>query len=370
MKIAIDCHTLEIEHWAGKEQYLSSILRELNKIDKENDYILYFRRKVFDDSKPFGNWKIKNINLPTPFWQLAVIIDLIISGADWLIVPCTYLLPFLNIFVSSIVVVHDLTTFLPATRKTHKLMTRFKEKLLLRGALFNAKKIIAVSENTKKDLINFFKTDSHKIFVIGEAAQSRFKPVARDAAMKEKLAKYKVPGDFILFVGTLEPRKNIVTLINAYKSLIAAGGYDRYKLVLVGQTGWYYQEIFNRVKELNLEDKVIFTGYISDDEVPYLLSVAHCFVYPSIYEGFGLPPLEAMSCGCPVITSKLSSLPEVVGDAAILINPNSKEEIYLAIKKILSDDNFRKDLIKKGLERSKLFSWENAASGYMKLYRS
>ena len=367
MKIAIDCHTLEIKNWAGKEQYLISILKEIAREDKANDYFLYFRRVVFKKDFFPSNWKARALNLPTPFWQLWVIFDLLIRKINILFAPCVYLLPALNFYTSNIIVIHDLTAFLNETKKTHKVLLKFKENLLVRRAIKNSTKIIAVSRHTKEDIIKLFGVNETKIKVIGEAAQSRFRLIDEREKIIKILAENNIPDKFILYVGTLEPRKNLIRLVKSYKEIIDAG-FNKYKLVLVGKRGWYYDEIFKKVKELNLENEVLFTGYLADGIIPYLYNAATCFVYPSFYEGFGLPVVEAMACGCPVITSNISSLPEIAGNAAILINPYKKAELVEAFKKILIDNKLRSKMSARGLVQAKKFSWGKTAKEIIDLY--
>jgi len=368
MKIAIDCHTLEIKGWAGKEQFLISIIKELAKKDQESKYILYFKKKVLAENDFPPGWTIKSIRLPTPFWQLYVLADLLIRRVNILVCPCAYLLSALNIFIPLVVVIHDLTTFLPDTSGFHKKMTKFKERLLLGLSLKNAKKIIAVSENTKKDIIKKFKTEPEKIVVISEAADKRFK-VIKENKVNKILKKYNIQDDYILFVGTLEPRKNLVKLIKSYYRLVIHYNLNKFKLVLVGKKGWYYQDIFNLVKKFKLEDKIIFTGYLPDEDIPCLCNGAKCFVYVSLYEGFGLPPLEAMACGCPVIASNNSSLPEVAGKAAILVNPQNINEIAAVLHKVLTDDLIREKMRQKGLQRAQEFTWGKTADQILNLLK-
>lgn len=359
MRIAIDCHTLEIENWAGKEQVLFNILKSLATVDKSNQYILYFRNTVALSIEKPDNWRVKSFRLPTPLWQLAVLFDLFfISKAEVLFVPCSYLLPAIKIFIPTVVMLHDLTTFLPIIKDSHKKDVIFKEKLFVRLALKKAKSVVSVSNNTKADCIKYFNISPDKIKVIYPGNKNNLYQIKNSEAINEVLKKYNLPQNFLLFVGTLEPRKNIINIIKAYKDYLLENPYINFPLLLVGKKGWYYKEFFQLVKDLKLEKDVIFTGYLPEEILPCLYSRAEVFVYPSLYEGFGLPVLEAMSCGAPVITSNISSLPEVAGDAAVLVDPNSINEIKLAIKKITSDQLFRNSLKEKGLIQSQKFSWD------------
>ncbi|MBI4004923.1 glycosyltransferase family 4 protein, partial [Candidatus Roizmanbacteria bacterium] len=167
------------------------------------------------------------------------------------------------------------------------------------------------------------------------------------------------PTTYLLYVGTLQPRKNILTLIDAFHKLWKQ--IQTYKLVIVGKKGWLYEEIFTKVQELNLQEQVVFTDYLPDDQLVALYKNAFCFILPSLYEGFGIPVLEAMSFSCPVITSFASSLPEIGGDACLYFDPHSSDDLVEKIQRLRDDTALRKDLIKKGRERIKQFSWEKCA---------
>jgi glycosyltransferase involved in cell wall biosynthesis len=181
--------------------------------------------------------------------------------------------------------------------------------------------------------------------------------------------KYDIKGEYLLYVGTLEPRKNVVRLLQAFHKLKREGHTD-YKLVITGAKGWLYQNIFSLISKLELHHQVIFTGWVPEEELPILMSGAQVLVYPSLYEGFGLPPLQAMACGTPVITSNISSMPEVVGDAAILIDPYNIDEIATAIHQVLSDGDLRQRMSQMGIERAKLFSLEKEARQTIEIFNS
>jgi glycosyltransferase involved in cell wall biosynthesis len=175
-----------------------------------------------------------------------------------------------------------------------------------------------------------------------------------------------LPDHYFLYIGTLEPRKNIQSIIRAYKA--NEGRFKGVKLVIAGRKGWMYEEIFKLVREFRLQNDIYFPGYIEDGDVPLLYRGAEAFVFPSLYEGFGMPPLEAMACGVPVITSNTSSLPEVVGDAGLRINPKDIEQLSYAMVKILEDSELRVNCVKKGLERAQNFTWENSAKKVIDIY--
>jgi len=231
--------------------------------------------------------------------------------------------------------------------------------------LKTADKIITVSNSTKNDLMNHFNIPKEKIRVIFEAADEKFKSL-NNKETKEVKYKYHLNFPFILYVGGLAVHKNIPALIKAFYKVKKKG--IQHKLVITGTKRWKYKEIFETIDKLDLQNDVVFTGYVSDEDLPALYNAADLFVYPSIYEGFGLPPLEAMACGTPVITSNTSSLPEVVGDAGIMVDPYDVNGLADAMHEVLANEGLRANMIKNGLERAKMFSWEKCARETLKVY--
>jgi glycosyltransferase involved in cell wall biosynthesis len=206
-----------------------------------------------------------------------------------------------------------------------------------------------------------------KITVIHEAANPIYRPLDKKEACHIARKKYKIDRDFILFVSTIEPRKNLPGLLQAYRRL-----RDEYKrdeiLVLAGLNGWLWEEVYETVDALNLDDHVAFLGRVPSEDLVYLYNAARVFVHPSFYEGFGLPPLEAMNCGTPVIVSNTAALPEVVGDAGLMINPHDIDGLTVALWRMLTDEELRQNYIEKGLKRAKLFSWVQAAKQTLAVY--
>lgn len=263
-------------------------------------------------------------------------------------------------YQKKIITVHDSQYLFP---ESTTLITRLRYKFLLSRTLKTADKIIAVSNSIKKDLITYFNIPEGKIKVIFEAADEKFKPISHEGVNEVK-QKYNLSSPFILYVGLLTKHKNIPVLIKAFYKIKSG---IKHKLVITGTKAWKYREVFETVKKLNLQNDIIFTGYV-DEDLPALYNAADAFVYPSLYEGFGLAPLEAMACGTPVITSNISSLPEVVGDAGIMVDPSDIDGLARSIYEVLINDRLREDLIKKGLERAKMFSWEKCARETLNVY--
>lgn len=229
--------------------------------------------------------------------------------------------------------------------------------------------IIADSENTRKDIIRLTNIKPERIRVIYLAPAPKFKPIDKSESLKAILKNYGINKKYILNVGTIEPRKNISNLIAAFGRYLKAPGRDDLTLVIAGKKGWDYQNCYNKAIELNLKEKVIFCDYVSDEDLVVLYNFAEVFVYPSFYEGFGLPVLEAMSCGAPVICSNASSLPEIAGDAALFIDPDSIDSIKGALINVLDNKETKTSLSKKSIGQSKKFSWGKTAAETIAVYK-
>ncbi|MBW9221791.1 glycosyltransferase family 4 protein [Methanothermococcus sp. SCGC AD-155-C09] len=262
-----------------------------------------------------------------------------------------------------IITVHDLIQIL--FPKEVKPLVHLVQKTMLPRTIRTADKIISVSHNTKKDVIKYFKIPEDKIEVIYNGVNEEYKPLP-DNEIEKIRQKYNLEYPFILYVGGLAPNKNIPTLIKAFYKLKKQRLL--HKLVIIGAKRLKYNSIFETIDKLNLQKDVIFTGYVPEEDLPALYNAADLFVYPSIYEGFGLPPLEAMACGIPVITSNSSSLPEVVGNAGIMVDPYDVDGLSRAMYEVLTNDGLREELRKRGLERAKLFTWKKCAEEHLKVY--
>jgi len=232
-----------------------------------------------------------------------------------------------------------------------------------------ADRIITISENSRRDIEHFFPDSRDKIRVIAEAAHSRFRPLdaPRDAGGMARLDQELDNRPFVLYLGTLEPGKNVVRTVQAFDTI--AEKFPDHLLVLAGDKGWLFEPVFEAIASAKHRDRIRYVGHVSDDEAVALFSYADLFVFPSLYEGFGLPPLEAMACGCPVITSNTSSIPEVVGDAAIQVNPESVDDLALAMETVLGSATARDEMRQSGLARAAEFSWEKCARETLEVYR-
>ena len=368
MKIGIITSSMDGNR-AGIGSYIYNLTRNLLEIDKENEYVLIHKhptddpiyREANEITIPFPRIPLRETignNIILSFklrkYKLGIIHDPSQTG------------PFLfNPSPKKVLTIHDLTPIL--FPETHGGIHTFLQNNILPRSLKRVDSIIAVSNSTKNDIIRYFKIGEAKVKVIYNGVDEIFQ-VLHENKVEDVKEKYEIKHPFILYVGTLEPRKNIPTLLKAFYLLKKKG--IQHRLVIAGGKGWKYESVYETVNELNLQDEVIFTGYVSDEDLPKLYNAADLFVYPSLYEGFGFPPLEAMACGCPVITSNVSSLPEVAGDAGILVDPLGIDEIADAMWKVLNNEDVRERMVKMGLERAKMFSWEKCAEETIGVYES
>lgn len=375
MKIAIDIRTAAGEK-AGKGWYTFNIVQNLLKLeqhlpqDQQNHYILYTKEPVAGFEN-FKNVTVKVINSRGLFWHHRVARDCRNENIDLFFAPTSYIIPTLlpkNIKV--IIIVHDLVAFLFPV--THNKKATLIEKLFLKKAAKRADKIIAISENTKTDLLQRFNLPSEKVAIIYAASSDIFKAISSSPMDKSKLTDFakqtNLPKNFFLAVGTLEPRKNYLNLMKAF-SLVEREHPD-YHLIIVGQKGWDHEPIYEEIKSGYLQKKVHLLGYLSTTSLANLYNLARALVFPSFYEGFGIPPLEAMQSGCPVITSNTSSLPEVVGESAILVDPQSYTEIAGAMLKLIENPDLCATLSQQGLLQAKKFSWEKSARELLEIIRT
>ena len=265
----------------------------------------------------------------------------------------------------AVVTVHDLSMFLhPETHEAH-LVRRARRRLPLMARRATA--IITPSQSVKRETCEHLGVEAEKVFVVPEAARPTFRPVPREETAETR-HRLGVEDEFVLFVGTIEPRKNLLTLARALAEILRRTPL-RPQLVIAGKEGWLTNELFSYLKGADVRERVRFTGYVSDRDLRALYSSCRAFVYPSLYEGFGLPTLEAMACGAPVVTSSVASLVETVGDAARLVPATDYQELAQAIVSVLPDSGERERLSSAGLRRAATFSWEKTAQATLDVYR-
>lgn len=267
--------------------------------------------------------------------------------------------------VPTVITVHDLSALsMPGLHTWRNRLLTVPQMLL---SLRRAARLIAVSTATARDLALLPGIDAARIRVVPEAPAPGLAP-ATPAAIGDVVRRLNLSQSFLLYLGTLEPRKNVVTLVRAVARL-RAGGDESVRLVIAGAEGWRNDDVGREVEQLGLQSVVQFAGYVPTDELPALYGAATAFVYPSLFEGFGLPPLEAMACGTPVVCSNTSSLPEVVGDAALTVDPRSTGDLARALRRVLDDEQLRAHLHEAGFARARLFTWERTARETLAIYR-
>lgn len=373
MTIGIDIRVLGNSVKSGIEEYAENLLPRL--IEEGRDFTFKLFYSSARGNLPHYDWfnkpnvKLYKFKYPNNllFTSSRIInrpfIDKMVGGADVFFFP-HFFLSSLSPECKRVTTFHDLSYL------------RFPEFLTFRKRIWHnlqmapkwqakfSDKIIAVSESTKKDLTNFYKIDPARMEVIYSGPNlSRFNldRLGMSSGVTNFKKQKNLPERFILFLGKLEPRKNIINVIKAFNNLKLNSKYNDVGFVIVGSIGWLCENIIREAGKSKFKNQIIFKDQVSDEERVMYYQSASVFVYPSFFEGFGFPPLEAMSCGTPVITSRNSSLPEVVGDAAIMVDPYDIGELELWIRRLLDDNNLKKTLVARGRRRVELFNWETAA---------
>jgi glycosyltransferase involved in cell wall biosynthesis len=405
MRIGFDITALYIAQ-AGVFRYTYNLLQALLEIDRENEYLLLDYTPLHGQAatlpeavtmeaqnarvvhcgglshRRLTRWDV----LRRPPWRsLAALVDGTVLR-PWAAAARTMMrrklaqvLDSVDVFHSSdvllwrqpgalnVVTIHDLTALL--FPKYHTAGTREMQRHVRRFAQKEADVVIAVSEATKRDILTHLKIPAERVCVVQNGVNSAFRPIEEHETLTRALTPLGLSaGGYILHVGTIEPRKNLVRLVEAYHQVLKMIPPPAPKLVLAGDTGWQFQDVFKRVTALELEGEVVFLGKVPTDILPALYNGAVIFAYPSLYEGFGLPPLEAMACGTPVVASNTSALPEVVGNAGALIDPTDTQALADVLASLLNDAERRADLSTRGLARARLFSWKRAAGEMLKIY--
>jgi glycosyltransferase involved in cell wall biosynthesis len=267
--------------------------------------------------------------------------------------------------VPTVLTVHDLIfRHLP---EHHKVLNRWYLNATLPLYCRRADHIIAVSKATRDDIIASYQVPEKKITVVPEAAAPQFQPQPPERVARVR-ADHRLPEAYVLYVGTIEPRKNLIRLLDAWAALYQA--HEAPPLVIVGKHGWLSDNFYAALAKNPCREAVRFTGYVADEDLPAIFAAAMVFAFPSLYEGFGLPPLEAMACGTPVVCSKRSSLPEVVGDAALTVDPSDTDALRAALRRLLRDAELRAELRARGLRQAARFSWTRAARETLAVYRT
>jgi glycosyltransferase involved in cell wall biosynthesis len=382
MKIGVDIRVLMDKYYSGISEYTANLLMAILKLDRNDEYKLFYN-SYKDISGRLDKWngqnsKVIGLRYPNKIFNYVLQkvfgyprLDKVLGGID------VFWSPHFNFTslsgsesgLKKVVTVHDLS-FLRYPQFFSCRKNFWHKSLGVIKTLRMADKIVAVSENTKNDIIELAGVTADKVRVIYSGNN-----VVKREWLEDKnqacLSKFGISGPFLLYVGNIEPRKNISGIIKAYNQLRDELGNEgeNISLILAGAPGWKDSQIQADWHASPYKNQIKFLGYVDQTDKEILYSRAAIFVYPSFYEGFGFPPLEAMTYGVPVVCSNVSSLPEIVGAAGLMVNPDKIEEIAMAMKLILADAGLRQRLVASGYERAKLFSWDKAAEEYLELFK-
>ena len=368
LHIAIDAHSVDSQ-LAGNETYAINLIEALARIDSINQYTLYVTRHeaVERFSGRWPNFSVSRTRPHTPIVRIPLTLsaELRRRPVDLLHVQFTAP-PFAPCPI--VATIHDLAfEHLPQTFKRRSWM---QLRLTVRHTARKAAQIITESEYSRRDIVKTYGVAEERISVIPVAAPQHFAPVEDEQELQRVRDTYGIEGNYILAVGSIQPRKNLARLVGAYALLrTERPGVKLPTLVLAGKKAWLYGETLRAIEQSGVGDRIILTDYVSEKDLPALYSGAICFVYPSYFEGFGLPPLEAMKCGVPVIVGNRTSLPEVVGDAALLVDPLDEAEIASALVRLIDNSDLRDKLRVKGLKRANSFNWHETAKRTLEVYK-
>ena len=370
MRVGIDATAIPRTR-AGAGNYIFHLIRGISEADTSNSYVVFSRPQHVEE------WGIRQPNIvfhetdlaSRPLrllWEQTILPILARHHRLDVLHSPHYTFP-LFVPMRRVVTILDMTFFLYP--ELHSLAKRVFFRTMISLAARFADRLITISDSTATDLFRVLgsRALAEKTHPIPLAADPAYRPISDASAISSVCERFGLePGRFILSVGVLEPRKNLPVLLRAYRGLRDEG--VRHPLAIVGKRGWMFESIFSAVEELQLTHDVVFTGHVSDADLPYLYNGATVFVYPSIYEGFGLPVLEALACGTPVVTSNVSSLPEIVGEAGLLVDPHDPCALSAAIGRLLGDPNLARSLARRGRERAAGFSWQRTARETISVY--
>ena len=369
MKIGIDATALPPQP-VGAGNYIIQLIRSLAILESEFEFVVFAqpdgRQQINTPESSRIHWvETPSINPGLRLiWEQTLFPRLIRQSSIDLYHSLHYTRPYL-LSGPSVVTFHDMTFFLYP--HLHTRVKRIFFPMAIRFSARTAQALIADSESTRQDAIRILQIPPDKIVAVQLGVDPKFRVIDDSLALERVRREYKLPERFMLYVGLVEPRKNVPILIRAYKNLVDQG--IAIPLVVVGRFGWMYSEVFDQIEKLGLQERVQFTGYVPSDDLPNIYNLASLFVYPTRYEGFGFPALEAMACGVPLITSAVSSLPELVGDAGILVLPDDVDELTQAIGSVLRNPDLQAELARKGPIQAAEFTWERTAEQTLQVYR-
>ncbi len=372
MIIGIDASRAFQKNKTGIEEYSFQVIKHLREFLESEQVVLYCNPAInekLDFDLP-ANWKMKYLRAPIFWTQIRLSLEMLVNRPDVLFVPA-HTVPLIHPKIT-VVTIHGLEyEFCP---KAYSFWQRFYMRFVIKDSCRWAKRVIAVSENTKRDLMRLYKVPEDKITVVYEGISPKARRIGQSPAFPflEQSSRNSSKPDFsryFLFVGRLEERKNICGIVEAFE--IFKNKYNLpHKLVLAGKFGFGRERIKDKIDNSEYKADIVLPGYVTDEEKWELMKNADVFLFPTFYEGFGLPILEAQIAEVPVVTSNVSSMPEVAGKEAVLVNPEDSSEIAEATYKLISDKEYKSDIIKKGMENVKRFSWDKCAGEISILLRN
>lgn len=379
MNISFEAQPLFDKHKTGISYCESGLVKELiRKHPEDNFSFQYFSLRNHDEKesalKEYTAAENVSVDVCKGFsGRLYKLITLIIPlPYKWFLGKSSDVTHFFNYIVppfvrgKTVVTVHDLTYI--THPETMDRRTRIILKLTAKRSIKRADKIIAVSRFTKSEIIKYLGIAPEKIEVVYNAVDlTLYRDDFSEEDIERVKGKYRIKNEYFLYLGTLEPRKNLERLIGAYAALLKKYP-DFPELVIAGKKGWLYEKIFDNVTRLGIEDKVIFTGYVPDEDAPILMNGARVFCFPSLYEGYGMPVIEAMACGTPVLTSDCSSLSEVAEGGAVMVDPLSEESITNGLERLYLDEVLRSDLSERGRRIAERSVWSTQAEKLYEIY--
>lgn len=364
VNIGLDLHTIG-RMKTGNETYIQNLAEQFSQLDqKEAEFFFYHTADDLEDSKRGLRGQIRRVWPHNPLVRIPISFPYMLLRDSIDVAHFQYVAPPVCP-CPTMVTIHDISfEFFPEYFKPAE---RRRMKMLIPYSARKASHIITISEFSKRQMIETYGLAEDKISVTYLGVSNRFKQTRNPEVLERILSRFKIRRPYLLGVGNIQPRKNLKRLIAVYARLLKEDQID-HELVLVGNPAWKSSEIKHAMVDHGLQDRVHFTGYVTEDELVALYNLAHIFVYPSLYEGFGLPVLEAMACGTPVVTSNVSSIPEVAGDAALLVDPQSDSEIKNAIIKLVNNPEFYYTIVQKGIQQANRFAWEETAKQTFGLY--
>lgn len=367
MKIGIDGRAAKWYRGTGIGTYTYQIINNLSCINTIDDYIVYLPENSSLNLSDKFTTKSTSVISNNNFWEeISIPNNLSDTKLDIYHIPQNGISSDPKTSCAKIITLHDIIPLKMPETVSNRYLNIFNTHM--KNIIDNTDGIITVSEFSKQDISNEFNFPEDRIFVTKLAAEKIYKPLNITYCKNILKSKYSIQDNFFLYVGGFSPRKNILGIIESF-SLLDSKIKKNYKLVITGKKGLSYKIYKSRAHELNISDNVIFTDFVPLSDMPIFYNAAEMLVYPSFYEGFGLPPLEAMACGTPVITSNITSLPEIYRESAILVNPYDQSELKTSMEKILFDSTLKSSLIKKGFNTSEIYSWKKTAIDTIHAYK-